>query len=404
MATTHLTTPREELLALAARHADDFATRAAQHDAESSYPHENLAALQADNMLSVPLPVEYGGRGAGLHDYALVARRLAHGCESTALSFTMHNWFVGMVASLWQGSEAGPLRDRLEEALEVLAAGAIVSGVYSEPGTFGFTASDVKAEKVDGGYIFNGRKLFWSNQPATTFLTTSAQLDRDTLLFYMGPLADTTGIRAVEDWDVMGMRATGSNSALFENAFMSEKWIWELPAGRYGDAVGAVGGIWFGTGVAAVYSGIAEAARNIAVDWVKGGREKYPFPPGLDKKPLMHFPHIQFLATEMDVLLQAMDHALRCTAFDREANLAWDCDAMVEVWRTKHFVTTSAVQVVEKAMTVIGGGGYFRKSPLERLYRSVRAGEFHPLSWPDLAAYAGKLAFDIDPHVEPRYW
>ena len=401
MTTTTGTLSRTELLDLAGGLADEFATRAADHDRDASFPHENVELLRRENLLNFALPLEYGGRGAGLHDYALFARRLAHGCESSALGWVMHNWFAGMVATLWRGSE-GAMRLRLEAILEELAGGSLASGMFAEPGTFGFTVSEVTAERVEGGYRLNGRKLFWSNQPGAAFVSTSALRDRDTILFYMGPLAEITGLRVVEDWNTMGMRATSSNGAVFEDAFISDKWVWELPAGRYGDAVGAVGGIWFGQGVAAVYGGIAEAARNYAVEWA-AAREKFPFPTGLDKKPYALMPHAQITVAEMDVLLQAMDHALRCTALDREADPAWGMAEMVEGWRTKQFVTTNAVQVVDKALSLVGGAGYHRRSPLERWYRSVRAGEFHPLAWPDLSVYSGKLALGLDPHCEPRF-
>jgi alkylation response protein AidB-like acyl-CoA dehydrogenase len=314
----------------------------------------------------------------------------------------MHNWFVGTVATLWRGAE-GPLKERVEEILRLLQEGAVASGPFSEASSFGFYSSEVRAERVDGGYRVNGRKIFWSNQPGTTLLTTSAERDEQTLLMFLGPLAETTGVRPLNDWDTLGMRATASNSAVFEDAFFPEKWIWELPNHFYGGPISAVGGTWFAAGVAATYAGIAQAARDYAVDWVKSGRSKFPFPSGKQPEPLAHMPHAQALVTEMDVLLQAMDGMLRTCNRDREADPAWNEATMIEAWRTKHFVTSSAVQVVEKALSLVGGAGYFRKGPLERWYRSVRAGEFHPLNWGDLCAYAGKMAFGLDPHVEPRY-
>lgn len=58
----------------------------------------------------------------------------------------------------------------------------------------------------------------------------------------------------------------------------------------------------------------------------------------------------------------------------------------------KREAVTAAIEVVDLAMDVLGGRSYFRHSPLERAYRDVRAGTFHPLTPEATLAYAGKLA------------
>ena len=58
---------------------------------------------------------------------------------------------------------------------------------------------------------------------------------------------------------------TASNSAVYEDAFFPEKWVWELPNHFYGGPISAIGGTWFAAGVAAVYAGIAQAARDYLV-------------------------------------------------------------------------------------------------------------------------------------------
>src|SRR5918998_601989 len=81
--------PNERAAALAA----DFATRAAAHDQRASFPFENFEALRDAGLLSLTVPVEYGGLGAGLADTCRVVQAIAAGDASTALVLAMHYIF-----------------------------------------------------------------------------------------------------------------------------------------------------------------------------------------------------------------------------------------------------------------------------------------------------------------------
>ena len=69
----------------------------------------------------------------------------------------------------------------------------------------------------------------------------------------------------------------------------------------------------------------------------------------------------------------------------------------------EHFVTETAVSVVDKAMRIAGGAAISRSGPLEQLYRDVRAGIIHPLAGYDSLGLLGKLAFGIPPDTLPRW-
>lgn len=77
--------------------AEDFATRAARHDRETSHPVENYAALRDAGFYGLNVPAALGGGGAGLLGYSLAAEELAQGCASTALAFNMHLSIVGPI-------------------------------------------------------------------------------------------------------------------------------------------------------------------------------------------------------------------------------------------------------------------------------------------------------------------
>jgi acyl-CoA dehydrogenase len=70
-------------------------------------------------------------------------------------------------------------------------------------------------------------------------------------------------------------------------------------------------------------------------------------------------------------------------------------EAMNAVFTAKHHATLGAVEVVDRAMELAGGASFYRRSPLERAYRDVRAGKYHPLT-PELTlAYAGRLGLGL---------
>ena len=93
---------QKDLVELAGRLADTFATRAAEHDRESTFPFENYDDMRAAGYLGLTIPEELGGRGADLREMLVAQERLAQGCGSTALAVTMHVSPLGQVAALWR--------------------------------------------------------------------------------------------------------------------------------------------------------------------------------------------------------------------------------------------------------------------------------------------------------------
>src|SRR5712692_8259370 len=86
----HLTPEQLKIQETARRLGQDFATRAAQHDRETSLPKENYAALKREGFYGLTVPKEFGGLGAGFLGYVLAAEEISQGCPSTGLTFNMH--------------------------------------------------------------------------------------------------------------------------------------------------------------------------------------------------------------------------------------------------------------------------------------------------------------------------
>jgi acyl-CoA dehydrogenase len=94
------TTAKTDWLATAKTLADDFATRAAGHDADGSFVAENYAAMRSAKLFSAPVPAELGGGGASYSEHAAIIRTLGRACGSTALAYTMHSHLLQ--ATIWR--------------------------------------------------------------------------------------------------------------------------------------------------------------------------------------------------------------------------------------------------------------------------------------------------------------
>src|SRR5918996_3064288 len=194
--------------------ADDFATRAAQHDRDASDPLETYPALRAAGFYGLNVPAALGGGGVGLLGWSLAAEELAQGCASTALSFNMH---LSVVGPLMESPQVPPAtKERL--ARLVVQEGKLIGGYLLGPTTSGLGGTPVpltRARRVDGGYRITGRKAFASMIAAADYVMVMAYPDEATaptaaMLLLVPPHAP--GRRVEKVWDTLGMRATRSDA------------------------------------------------------------------------------------------------------------------------------------------------------------------------------------------------
>ena len=131
-----LSAQQRELIALAAQLGrEKFAPRAALHDREASFPHDNYADLRDSGLLAICVPKAYGGLGADFATYVMVAAEIGRHCGATALSFNMH-----VSGCMWSGFIADALDMTPEQRADHEANRAIHYGrivgegkVYSQP-------------------------------------------------------------------------------------------------------------------------------------------------------------------------------------------------------------------------------------------------------------------------------
>jgi alkylation response protein AidB-like acyl-CoA dehydrogenase len=381
-------TDREQrFIDLAATLADEFAPRAAQYDETESFPYENYARLRESGYSIMTVPEELGGAGASLLERIKAQERLAQGCGATALAINMHLNVLGLAIDTWRRFKTPHVENLLRK---IVSGRLIVGGSGSEPdNAASFLRPRAAARRVDGGWVVNGRKIFGTQSIALDLYFTEATCDngpeKATIITFLIP-RDTPGLVIKDDWHTMGMRSTASNSSELKDAFVPESAvILERPVLTRGGVINTFIRAPFSIG--AVYVGIAVAARNFVVDFMRE-RPRFPL-----KKPMSHLPSVYNKVGEMDMLIESA------------RAVTWKAAAEVEQERPRTWARKSvaarmvamenSVRVVDLALRAVGGASYFKRLPLERYYRDVRAGLYHPFDSDETLEFLGKSAFGI---------
>jgi alkylation response protein AidB-like acyl-CoA dehydrogenase len=208
--------------------------RAPKYDQENRFFQEDFDELKAVGYMNIAVPKELGGGGMSLAEVGRETRKLAYYAHATALALNMHIYWTGIAADLWRSGDKS-----LEWLLKGSVAGEVYAAGHAESGNdIPVLLSTTKAEKVDGGYKFTGKKAFGSLSPVWTVLgmhglDTSDPSAPKVIHAFMK--RDTPGYRIEENWDVMGMRATQSHDTVLEGAFVPDEYIARvLPAGAAG--------------------------------------------------------------------------------------------------------------------------------------------------------------------------
>ena len=370
--------------------------RAATYDRENRFFDEDFAAIRAAGYLNIAVPEEFGGRGASVAEYAREVQRLAERAPATALALNMHVYWTGVAADLRRMGDSS-----LEWMLRESAAGEVFAAGHGEAGNdLPLFLSTAKAERVDGGYRFTGHKMFGSMTPVWTRLGFHAMDANDpsgpTIIHAFVPRG-TAGVSIRETWDTLGMRATRSDDTIFENAFVPDRYIVrKLPAGTP-DAFVLTIFAWAEVGFSSVYLGIARRALELAVNTAKKRTSLAV------SRTMSYHPEIQHTIAEMAMEIEAMEAHLDRIAADWSAGVDHGMNWPLKLVTVKHHVTEGAKRVVDGAMAVSGGTGMFKSNELERLYRDVRCGGFHPANSFLVHEIVGKTALGIDLGEQPRW-
>jgi butyryl-CoA dehydrogenase len=344
---------RDRVRAFAQR---ELRLRAAAFDESASFPSDNLPGLAALGLMGANLPVQWGGPGISAIGLMLAVEEIAAGCAATASMLTAH--YLATDAILIGGDDA--MRARyLPHAAEGSTLGAYA---LTEPEA-GSNPADMRMRAMRDGAVYrlDGVKHFISNGGVADFIVVFAKSDpsaghRGISAFVVDK--GSGGLTSAAPEPTMGIRA----GQIFELQFDGCR----VPAeNRIGDE-----GTGFKTAmrvldggrveVAAMCLGIAQAAFDDAVTWVKTRQ--------ISGHALGEHQGIQWMLADMATDLAAARLLTRRAANLRERAERFSKEAAM----AKLFASEMAHRVTDCALQMHGGYGYSRRLPLERYARDAR--------------------------------
>jgi acyl-CoA dehydrogenase len=363
-----------EIGAVAAEHAAD-------HDRDASFVAPAYEAMRAAGYLRLAVPTELGGLGATMRQVSYAQAELARHDGATALASTMH--LYNTLAQVFRWRNGAP---DAEGVLRRVADDGIV--IATSGGSDWLWPTAVAVPTDDGtAYRVSGRKVFCSQAPGATVISTSAVVgepgDGGEVLHFSVPLG-ADGVRLEETWDTHGMRGTASHDLVFEDVLVpADKIAGKRPYGEMGVPL-RVALIHFAPVGGATYLGIAQGARDHVVEAATSGSR--------GTTPLADLERVQRQVGLIDGKLQVAWWGLMGSLDQIGDAYPADAATVATVMLAKRHAVLEAIEVVDLAMEVLGGRSYFRRSPLERALRDVRAGTFHPLSPENTLTFAGRHA------------
>ena len=400
-----LTEPGKKLVVLAEEHAADFATRADQHDREGSFPAENIKAMQKSGLMAAPVPEEFGGMGVdSVHDLSLCMGRLGRGDASTAIATNMHlssAWAVNRTRNAAVAAGDAQLVTATEGLLRGIGSAVLVTCVLgTEPGT-DLRHPLTEAIRDGDSWVLNGHKIFGTMSPVTNLFFVAVRVPDEDGGYRAGiafVLNGTAGMDVKDNWDALGMRASGSHDVVFKDCRIPEASL--VARGEWGtlSGQGLETGVFGNLGLVAAFLGIAEAAQDHIIELVttRHKAERLSVQRVIAENEIdLATCRAMLTRTGMAADAYAAEHRFSVGAPDELHELHKDVQC------TKTVVNRKAIEIVDRALTLSGGSGYLTKSPLSRMYRDVRAGPFmQPFSPNEAFEYIGKVTLGLDPEIE----
>ena len=364
-------TPRE----LAAELGAQFAAAAENNDADNVFVHDNYAALREHGLFRLCIPRELGGGGADYAEVAAVIRELGRHCSATALSYAMHTHPVAL--NVYKHLRADK---KATATLEKIARNDLI---IAGTGANDWLASSGKMVKVDGGYRVSARKHFVSGSPGAQVFVTSANFEGDDgteVLHFAIPFA-SEGITRHDNWNTLGMRATGSNDVTLEDVFVPDDAIVaRRPAGEWHPMWNVILPTAMPL-IMSAYGGLADAAVEHATR--AAARQPEAFAAAVGEMLNQH----TLAGITLDDMVRLNDNH----AFMPSNRLASD------ILARKTLAATAIMKTVELAAEIVGGAGFFKGHPMERIQRDVKACHFHPLPYRRQYEFSGRTCLGLDP-------
>ncbi len=333
------------------------AATAAERDKTKEFPAENLKQMGELGLMGMMVPTEFGGEGADTVSYVLALSEIAYSCASTAVVMSVHNSIVCESITKFGSQELKKrFLPRLTEA-EIIGAFAL-----TEPHAGSDPSAQITTAVKDGDhYVINGTKRFITTGKNCGLVIVTAKTDEaaghkgiSAFIVEQG----TPGLKVGHVEDKMGLRASDTTDLIFEDCRVPAKNM--LGKEGQGFKIAMTGLDGGRIGIAAQSVGVAQAALDAAVKYVKG-RDQFG-------QKISKFQGLRWIVADMATELEAAKQLMFSAAAMKDRGEKYTQQASM----AKLFASEMVNRITGKALQLHGGYGFTADYPVERFYRDAR--------------------------------
>ena len=329
----------------------------AELDEKNQFPREILQDIAKADLFSIFVPEEYGGFGGGCYEIVLALEELSRGCVGVATSFAASA--LGIFPVMLAGTE-----EQKQKYLPDIASGARWAAFGLTEANAGSDAGGIRTTAVQDGddWVLNGTKQWITNGGESEIYSIVALTDpskgaRGASIFVVED--GDPGFSYGKKEDKMGIRSSATRELILKDCRIPKDRL----VGRRGTGFITVMKTldMSRPGIASLGIGLAQAALDEAVTYAK---QRVQF-----GRPIISFQAVQHMLADMAVQLEA-GRALVYAAARHIDNHPKDMSKVSSM--CKVFATDMAMKVTTDAVQVLGGYGYMREYPVEKMMRDAK--------------------------------
>ena len=335
---------------------------AAEVDEDERFPRENVEKMKACKMMGIPFSREYGGAGADYLSYSLAVEELSKKCGTTGVVLSAHTSL-----GTWPIEHFGTEEQKNKYLPDLCTGKKLAAFGLTEPNAGTDAAGQQTTAVKDGDdYILNGTKIFITNAGEADVYVIFAMTDKtkgthgiSAFIVEKGMPGFTVGQHEKK----LGIRGSATSELIFNNVRLSKDHLLGQEGKGFKIAMMTLDGGRIG--IAAQALGIAQGAIDETVPYVKA-RKQFG-------RSIAKFQNTQFQLADMQVKTDAARWLVYDAAMKKEKGLPYS----VEAAKAKLFAAEVAMEVTTKAIQLMGGYGYTRDYPVERMFRDAKITEIY---------------------------
>ena len=357
-------TPQQEMMQTLFREVanGEVKENAADVDEQERFPKESVEVMRQAKMLGIPYSREYGGAGADYLSYVLAVEELAKTCATTSVVLSAHTSLC-----TWPISAFGSEEIKNKYLPDLCSGKKLGAFGLTEPNAGTDAAGQQTTAVLEGDhYVLNGTKIFITNAGEADIYVIFAMTDKT---------KGTHGISAFvveKGWEgftfglhekKLGIRGSATRELIFNNVKVPKENLLGKEGKGFSIAMQTLDGGRIGIAAQAV--GIAQGALDEAIPYVKQ-RKQFG-------RPIAKFQNTQFQLADMQTKVDAARLLVYRAAMAKEEGKPYTVLAA----EAKLFAAETAMEITTKAIQLLGGYGYTRDLPVERMFRDAKITEIY---------------------------